>query len=181
MDMMKLANLLENNFQKDMQDKIYEIIEQHFDSYFEPKFKEAMSHAIDKYYEHGEGKVYQRTGQFSSGRGLCNIYISNGGRVIAGSAGEGFPSYPAGTFRGKEGRKYSRKMPWSGDLAWTALFDEGYHGTGDLSIGVTKPSPYKIVDEEMKNHVNDFTNNYLNKFILEAKDQILNGYYRACM
>ena len=181
MDLMKLANLLENNFHKDMQDKIFEIIEQHFDSYFEPRFKNEMSKAIDKYYEHGEGRIYKRTDHFRNGRELCNIYISNGGRVVSGSAGEGFPSYPAGKFVGKNGKTYTRKEAWESDFAWEGLFEAGLHGVGKMNIGTTTPPPYKIVDEEMQKHIDDFTNNYLTKYISEAKNQLLNSYYRACM
>lgn len=176
-DYKKLADMINNNYKKDLTNKYYEEFEKNFNSYILPKFKEAMSNAIDKFYSFPQGKVYKRTDQFKGGKKLFDIYISKGGRVITGSAGNGFPSYPAMKVKGK----WSRTKPWPGDEAWGVLFEAGMHGTGRMHIGTTEPTPYEIVEKEMNNSIDEYVQFLSNERMKQLQDEILNGYLMECM
>lgn len=179
----KLANMIDNNYKKDMRKKIDEEylkeFEKNFDSFFEPRYREAMNEAIDTFYSHPPGKLYERTGQFSGGKGLYNIYITDGGRAIMVSEGEGFPSYPA-----VKTKKWSRKHPWPGDLAWKALFAEGLHGTGLRNIGTTSPPPYEIVEKKLQEAADEYVDmirDIIQEKVVQIQQAILNTYMRSCI
>lgn len=184
-DYYKLVNLAKNNYKVDLRKKLdekyYEEFEKNFDSYFEPKYQEAMNEAIDAFYSHPEGKIYTRTGQFSSGRTLFNIHITKDGRMINSSEGEGFPSYPAMKIKGK----WSRKNPWPGDEAWNVLFEKGLHGTGKMNIGKTSPTPYEIVDRKMQESINEYVEMIQSiiqeKYITQLQNELFNKYLLECI
>lgn len=176
-DYKKLADMIRNNYKKDIINQYYEEFEKNFDSYMEPRYREAMSKAIDEFYSFPPGKLYERTGQFRSGKTLFNIYVSSGGRVITGSEGDGFPSYPAMKVKGK----WSRTKSWPGDEAWGVLFEAGMHGTGKMHIGTTEPTPFEIVDKEMQESINEYVKYLNNERIPQLQEEILNGYLNACM
>jgi len=183
-DLKKLIYLCKNNYQKDIKEKLiekaYEEVEKEFNNILPAKINEFMSDAIDQFYSFPPGKVYERTNQFSKGRTLFNFFITSGGRVWELNYGEGFPSYPATSVKGK----WSRKHPWPGDEAWGVLFEAGMHGTGKMNIGVTKPTPYEIVDEKIKKEIDELVARLeieiKDKYLKQLQQELINQYKSQC-
>ena len=172
--------MCKNNYQKDIKEKLtekaYEEVEKEFNNVLPAKIAEFMNEAVDEFYSFPKGKVYDRTFQFSIGRGLFEFFISNGGHVWKLNYGDGFPGYPA--------IKGVRKKPWPGDKAWKNMFDLGMHGAGRMKIGTTSPTPYEIVDEKVHKEIDQLVARIevevKEKYLEQLQSELLNQYKNQC-